>query len=669
MDYRREIDGLRALAVLPVILFHAGFETFSGGFVGVDVFFVISGYLITTIIITELDANRFSLVNFYERRARRILPVMFLVMLVCIPFAWIILPAAELTNFSKSLAAVPLFVSNFFFWGAGGYFETAAELKPLLHTWSLAVEEQYYVLFPLFLMFFWRRGKRRLLTLLGVFFIASLALAQWGVYAKPTAAFFLLLTRGWELLIGAFAAFYLSNMDDKTPNHNFHEIAGSFGLLLIFYSVFFYNKATSFPGFYALVPTIGTLLIIVFARQGTIVANLIGNKIFVGIGLVSYSAYLWHQPVFAFVRYVNPQVDYIFRLLLILFVFFLSYFSWKYVENLFRSKLYLDRKSIFIFSSLTGGLFVLFGLFTAKIDFRPEDTMAKELSRSPAIFFSNSDERKFIKARIKYETENPHTIVIGSSRVMQIGSEFTKSRTLNLSVSGASIEDIVAIWEMSSDKFNPTTFLIGADPWIFNSNSGQDRWKTLGSEYNKALVDLNMKAENQPDTEKETLLFNEKIVNLYNSINISDIRSSDDSPSLIDKVRKDGSRVYNTLYANKSQVEVERGALSFLNYGMSNYIYSDEAKITLDALIKKIASHQQVVLVLTPYHPILYKQMKNENQPFLLIEEIFKKISSNHGIKIIGSYNPETVGCTSEEFFDGMHPKDSCIEKILLQLH
>ena len=151
MKYRAEIDGLRALAVLPVIFFHAGFSLFSGGFVGVDIFFVISGYLITTIILTEILNDKFSLTNFYERRARRILPALFFVMLCCLPFAWFILAPSDLINFGQSLVAVATFSSNFFFWMDSGYFSTNAELKPLLHTWSLAVEEQYYIIFPIFL--------------------------------------------------------------------------------------------------------------------------------------------------------------------------------------------------------------------------------------------------------------------------------------------------------------------------------------------------------------------------------------------------------------------------------------------------------------------------------------------------------------------------------------
>mgnify|MGYP005708222981 FL=1 len=210
MKYRAEIDGLRALAVLPVILFHAGFEWVSGGFVGVDVFFVISGYLITTIIISEMAEGKFSIVNFYERRARRILPMLFFVMLACLPFAWLWLNPNDLQNFGDSLFAVSTFSSNILFLLRGGYFDTAAELKPLLHTWSLAVEEQYYILFPIFLILTWRLGIKWILILLSIVFFVSLGIAQWGVYNYPSATFFLLPTRGWELLVGVFAAFYLN---------------------------------------------------------------------------------------------------------------------------------------------------------------------------------------------------------------------------------------------------------------------------------------------------------------------------------------------------------------------------------------------------------------------------------------------------------------------------
>ncbi len=382
MDYRKEIDGLRALAVLPVILFHAGFETFSGGFVGVDVFFVISGYLITTIILAELEQGKFSIVNFYERRARRILPALFLVMLVCIPFAWFWLSPSDMKDFSQSLVAVSLFASNILFWHESGYFDAAAELKPLLHTWSLAVEEQYYVLFPLFLMLFWKLGKRWILVTICLVFVASIAVAQWGAYAQPTAAFFLLPTRGWELLIGTFAAFYLSQANHKEFGKGLSEFGGWLGVALILYAVFAYSKATPFPSLYALVPTLGTVLIILFATQKTTVGKFVGNKAFVGIGLVSYSAYLWHQPLFAFLKQSDFDDTKEIYAVLILLTLLLAFLSWKFVETPFRKKVYLSRKTIFIFAFLGSAFFIGLGFFghrTNGFDSREHMAIFKDL--------------------------------------------------------------------------------------------------------------------------------------------------------------------------------------------------------------------------------------------------------------------------------------------------
>lgn len=362
MDYRREIDGLRALAVLPVILFHAGFETFSGGFVGVDVFFVISGFLITTITLDELEQGKFSLVNFYERRARRILPALFLVMVVCIPCAWFWLFPKDMKDFSESLVAVSFFASNILFWQESGYFDTAAELKPLLHTWSLAVEEQYYVLFPLFLMLFWKLGKRWVFITLWLVLLASFAVAQWAAYATPVAAFYLLSTRGWELLIGAFVAFYLPKANLKDFGRALSEIGGWLGVALILYAVFVYSKATPFPGLYALVPTLGAVLIILFGTQQTTVGKFLGNRVFVRIGLISYSAYLWHQPLFAFARHkdLSGSNQIAFALLSISSIGF-AYFSWKFVEVPFRKKIIISRQKFFLFSALLTMTMVVFG--------------------------------------------------------------------------------------------------------------------------------------------------------------------------------------------------------------------------------------------------------------------------------------------------------------------
>ena len=207
MPYRADIDGLRAIAVLIVLGFHAG-GLLPGGFVGVDIFFVISGYLITSILISDLAAGRFSLLTFYERRARRILPALFFVLICCLPFAWLWMMPEQLNDFFKSIMAVGLFASNILFWQEIGYFTVAAEEMPLLHTWSLAVEEQYYVIFPLFLIVLWKMRKQLILGSLVAVTVISLVVAQWGAYNKPSATFFLLPTRVWELAIGALIAYY-----------------------------------------------------------------------------------------------------------------------------------------------------------------------------------------------------------------------------------------------------------------------------------------------------------------------------------------------------------------------------------------------------------------------------------------------------------------------------
>ncbi len=367
MNYRREIDGLRALAVIPVILFHAGFQTLSGGFVGVDIFFVISGYLITSIILSEKRAGTFSLVSFYERRARRILPPLFLVMLACLPFAYLWLMPSHLEEFSRSLIYVPLFLSNMFFLKQSGYFDGAVELKPLLHTWSLAVEEQYYLFFPAILLLIWRLPRRWMVGFFLVMGLMSLGLAQFNFFSK-SADFYILPTRFWELLIGVLVAFYLTNVNrhEILPNKPANFISFS-GLSLILYSVFYLTKDTPYPSFYTLMPTIGTAFIILFATPKTFVGRLLSIRLLVGIGLISYSAYLWHQPLFAFARYRSlSEPTSLMFLGLSLITLFLAYISWRYIEKPFRDRSRVSRKQILAFALSGSFSFIALGYYAGE---------------------------------------------------------------------------------------------------------------------------------------------------------------------------------------------------------------------------------------------------------------------------------------------------------------
>lgn len=367
MKYRSEIDGLRALAVVPVILFHAGFKAFNGGFVGVDVFFVISGYLITTILLNDLELGNFSIVHFYERRARRILPALFLVMFACLPFAWFWLLPQDLKSFSQSLVAVSIFASNILFWQTSGYFDTANELKPLIHTWSLSVEEQYYVLFPLFLFFSWKLGKRFTVVILALVAIISLALAQWYVNKNPAFTFYMLPTRAWELLIGAFVAFYYSEHNIKKHRYWVSELGSMIGFTLIVYATFGYSERTPFPSLYTFAPTIGAALIIVFATNKTLIGKLLSTKPFLWIGLISYSAYLWHQPLFAFARQRSVEEPAQQLLALLAAVTLpLAYLTWRFVERPFRNKRTFSRKQVFALGLMSSLFFIGVGLIGYK---------------------------------------------------------------------------------------------------------------------------------------------------------------------------------------------------------------------------------------------------------------------------------------------------------------
>lgn len=341
MHYRADIDGLRALAIVPVILFHAGVSVFSGGYIGVDVFFVISGYLITSLILADMDKGSFSLAQFYERRARRILPALFVVTFICILPAWYWLIPIDMSSFAKSLMAVPSFLSNVQFWQESGYFERSTELKPLLHTWSLGVEEQYYLLFPLLILVCWRFGKRRLNFMLLAIAVVSLLFSRWAAHKAPEANFYLLPTRAWEIFSGAFIALYYNRGGVLNVSFRLRQCLGVLGLLMLLSGMFIYDRGTRFPGFYALLPVLGTVLVILFSSPGTLVYRLLSSRAFVGMGLLSYGAYLWHQPLFAFARY-----HYIFQgeppaflmALLILLCIILAYLSRRYIEEPCRNK-------------------------------------------------------------------------------------------------------------------------------------------------------------------------------------------------------------------------------------------------------------------------------------------------------------------------------------------
>lgn len=299
--YRADIEGLRALAVIPVILYHA--RLFSpGGFVGVDVFFVISGYLITKIITSHLRCGHFTLAGFYQRRVRRIFPALFLMFAVSSAFAYLLLLPHELMQFGKSLIASAAFVSNVFFSSQSDYFDVASEQKPLLHVWSLAVEEQFYILWPLIVVALNKKaGEKGTLLFCVIVSFTSLLYGEYFVHQAPTAAFYLLPARAWELALGALLAMFINfGWFRQTPRY-VADIASIVGIALICVAIFSYDEVMPFPGFAALVPCVGAALVIGAGESRTTLGGrLLSLPPFALIGRISYSLYLWHWPILVF---------------------------------------------------------------------------------------------------------------------------------------------------------------------------------------------------------------------------------------------------------------------------------------------------------------------------------------------------------------------------------
>lgn len=372
MKYRKEVDGLRALAVVPVIVAHSGFSFMPGGFSGVDVFFVISGYLITEIIRQEFASGTFSYFSFYERRARRILPALFLVLFFSLIAGGVFLTPAEFADLQWLSALSVFFSSNLHFASGVGYFDPAAEFNPLIHTWSLGVEEQFYLIYPLFLFCVLKRFSGRVLVVFTLLIFAGLVLAQWGVRKRPDFAFYLLPFRAWELLLGGAVAF-LANGRVFRPGISIlpREVGAGIGLLLIILGFFFIDETMRFPGFLALIPAMGTALVLLCGVSETSVGRLLSFRPMVQVGAISFGLYLWHQPLLAFLRrdkagvsFQEPAVSDV--LLAITVTVLLAVLSWRCVELPIRRREILRSTRSFLIAILAAGGLIVTVSITAR---------------------------------------------------------------------------------------------------------------------------------------------------------------------------------------------------------------------------------------------------------------------------------------------------------------
>ena len=378
MKYRADIDGLRAIAVVSVMSCHMEIGKMAGGFVGVDVFFVISGYLISSIIFAEIDNSRFSILSFYERRIRRIFPALFGMLSILTIVAVICFLPIELVDYSKSLAAATASLSNFYFWQHSGYFDSPTS-KPLLHTWSLAVEEQFYILFPIFLLLIRRVLPNRLRVSVVLLFLASLLLSIIVVHVNRDTAFYMSYTRAWELLLGTMLSL---RMFPRTDSICLRNLTSVLGIGMIVYSIFSYSRFTLFPGLAALVPCIGSVLVIGSGESGSsLIGSFLSWRPIVQTGLISYSLYLWHWPVIILhkmgilfpmgiilprgsVADLSPtRYSHIVEIVI---SFCIALLSWRFVERPFRTgSLRLAGKPLFALAG--GGMLLSFVISTSAI--------------------------------------------------------------------------------------------------------------------------------------------------------------------------------------------------------------------------------------------------------------------------------------------------------------
>lgn len=348
-NYRPDIDGLRAIAVISVILYHAEFDfylfgnyinLFQGGFLGVDIFFVISGYLISFLLIDRIRNNSFTFTDFYERRARRILPILFLIIIVSFVAGWILMMANQFKEFAASSISSLFFLSNIFFFLTDNYFQESSALKPLLHTWSLSIEEQFYILFPPIIYFF-LKNKIKIVKIFLILFFISLLFSSLLSFAYPQLNFYILPSRIWEILAGSVIAFLHSSNSKKKRNSQLLTIVG-FGLIIL--SLIFFNNKIPSPSIFSSTAIIGTCLIIFYYNHNNFITRLLSNNFLVKIGLISYSLYLWHFPIFAFKKIHSTNLSNFDKIELFGLIIFVSLISFLFIEKPFRDKKIISTK-------------------------------------------------------------------------------------------------------------------------------------------------------------------------------------------------------------------------------------------------------------------------------------------------------------------------------------
>tara|TARA_B110000259_G_C14008207_1_gene398673 strand:+ start:290 stop:2191 length:1902 start_codon:yes stop_codon:yes gene_type:complete len=424
LKYRPEVDGLRAIAVGAVMIYHAQIRILEklllpGGFLGVDIFFVISGYLITYLIIKEkISTNNFSFKNFYERRARRILPALFFMLIIMLPFSYVVLIPSDFKEYILSNLFAVGFTSNYFFYFSEiQYGSLDSFLKPLLHTWSLGVEEQFYIFFPILIILFFNNNWS-LKRFFFIFILLSFLISSYLSIANTQLSFFSLLTRIWELLFGSLTAYLIFFNKIDFINKKLINFLSYIGVTIIFLSFIFFEKNTYHPSYLTLFPVIGTCLVLINLNSNNIVQKILSSKIFVFVGLISYSLYLYHYPILSFSRYYSLVSGYNLygKIALMFAIFIISYLSYFFIERPFRDKKKINTKKLLsvIILGIVLMLFVNLLTFYNKLQ-NKKFNIIKEFSLDNR-FYKNEKSKYSINKKLKKNKVN--ILIIGNSHAV-----------------------------------------------------------------------------------------------------------------------------------------------------------------------------------------------------------------------------------------------------------
>ncbi|MFC0205005.1 acyltransferase family protein [Novosphingobium soli] len=437
LKHRPEIDGLRSIAVVPVLMFHAGLSFFKGGFIGVDIFFVISGYLITAILVKEMGDRRFSILRFYERRIKRIFPALFVTMAITLLASLFILVPSQIKDVGQSIVACSLFLSNYFFYNETDYFNQFTNHAPLLHTWTLSVEEQFYIFYPIVLMLSTRLGLRFTTYVTAIIFLISLMLAQYTIVYDRTLAFYSIHTRAWELMTGSLLTLLTPVLGRRLAangtidNRVFREVVTWAGLLVIIGSILLFSDKTPHPSYFTAFPVFATAVLLFFTAKDCSVRTLLSLRPMTYIGLISYGLYLYHNPVFAFVDVLNdttPNKATYQKLLSIPGILLFCVLSYKFIECPVRYNRSYTTRSVIISAIIAITVFGGIGYFIHKMN-GFQAYFASRFAAQGGVLLVDVDaerERIFKFREQRGQTDIPFSCGVSCTKILAVGDSFSQ---------------------------------------------------------------------------------------------------------------------------------------------------------------------------------------------------------------------------------------------------